>query len=116
MVYLVHRLPAWSRNLGQRLVKAPKIHLVDSGLACHLLGVDARRLSEDRALLGRLLESFVVGELRKQLSWSAPRISLYHFRTATRTEADLVLEKPDGSIAAIEVKAKASIAASDFLS
>lgn len=113
-VFLVHRLPAWSRNLGQRLVKAPKVHLVDSGLACHLLGVDARRLADDRPLLGRLLESFVVSELRKQISWSDPRIGLYHFRTATGLEVDLVLERPDGSIAAIEVKAGASVGASDF--
>jgi len=46
-VFLVHRLPAWSRNLGQRLVKAPKLHLVDTGLACHLPGADARRLAEE---------------------------------------------------------------------
>ena len=113
-VFLVHRLPAWSRNLGQRLVKAPKVHLLDSGLACHLLGVDAWRLADDRPLLGRLLESFVVSELRKQISWSDPRIGLYHFRTATGLEVDLVLERPDGSIAAIEVKAGASVGASDF--
>jgi predicted AAA+ superfamily ATPase len=113
-VFLVHRLPAWSRNLGQRLVKAPKLHLVDTGLACHLIGADARRLSEDRTLLGRLLESFVVGELRKQLSWTDPRTALFHLRTATGSEVDVVLEKADGSVAAIEVKASATVAASDF--
>jgi hypothetical protein len=113
-VFLVHRLPAWSRNLGQRLVKAPKVHLVDTGLACHLLGADTQRLSQDRPLLGRILESFVASELRKQISWTDPRIELYHFRTATGSEVDLVLEKPDGSVAAIEVKAGATIAASDF--
>ena len=112
-VFLVHRLPAWSRNLGRRLVKAPKLHVVDSGLACHLMGADARRLSEDRQMLGRLLESFVVGELRKQVSWTDPRTALYHFRTATGSEVDAVLEKPDGSVAAIEVKASATVAASD---
>ena len=113
-VFLVHRLPAWSRNLGQRLVKAPKVHLVDTGLACHLLGADTRRLSEDRPLLGRLLESFVASELRKQISWIDPRIALFHFRTAAGSEVDLVLEKPDGSVAAIEVKAGATVTASDF--
>lgn len=113
-VFLVHRLPAWSRNLGQRLVKAPKLHLVDSGLACHLLGTNAARLSEDRPLLGRLLETFVVGELRKQVSWTDAQTALYHFRTAAGSEVDVVLEKPDGSVAAIEVKASATIAASDF--
>ena len=113
-VFLVHRLPAWSRNLGQRLVKAPKLHLVDTGLACHLLGADARRLTEDRPLLGRLLESFVVGELRKQVSWTDPQTTLYHFRTAVGSEVDVVVEKADGSVAAIEVKASATVASSDF--
>jgi predicted AAA+ superfamily ATPase len=64
-----------------------------------------------RPLLGQLLESFVVGELRKQVSWIDPRIALHHFRTATGSEVDVVLEKPDGSVAAIEVKASASVAA-----
>jgi uncharacterized protein len=113
-VFLIHRLPAWSRSLGKRLVKAPKLHLVDAGLACHLLGVDARRLSEDRPLLGRLLENFVAGELRKQISWTDPRTTLYHFRTATGSEVDVVMEKPDGSVAAVEVKAGVTVAASDF--
>jgi predicted AAA+ superfamily ATPase len=110
-VFLVLRLPAWSRNLGQRLVKAPKLHSVDTGLACHLLGADARRLSADRPLL---LESLVVGELRKQLSWTAPQTTLYHLRTASGSEVDAILEKPDGSVAAIEVKASATVAPADF--
>ncbi|MDD2762875.1 MAG: ATP-binding protein [Opitutaceae bacterium] len=113
-VFLVHRLPAWSPNLGKRLVKAPKLHLVDSGLACHLIGADARRLTEDRPLLGRLLETFVVSELRKQLSWTDPRASLFHFRTAAGSEVDVMLEKADGSVAAIEIKASATVGASDF--
>lgn len=113
-VFLVHRLPAWSPNLGKRLVKAPKLHLVDTGLACHLIGADVRRISEDRALLGRMMETFVVGELRKQLSWTAPHTSLYHFRTATGSEADVVLEKSDGSVAGVEIKASATVTASDF--
>ena len=113
-VFLVHRLPPWSPNLGKRLVKTPKLHLVDAGLACHLVGADVRRLSDDRTLLGRMLETFVVGELRKQLSWTDPRTTLYHFRTATGSEVDVVLERTDGSVAAIEVKSGATVAASDF--
>lgn len=114
-VFLVQRLPAWSRNLGQRLVKAPKLHLVDSGVACHLLGVDGDRLSRDRALLGRLLESYVVGELCKQASWSGGRIAIHHFRSAAGAEVDILLEKPDGSVVAIEVKASGTVGASDFV-
>ena len=115
MVFLVHRLPAWSPNLGKRLVKAPKLHLVDTGLACHLLGADAQRLAGDRALFGRLLETFVVGELRKQLSWTDPQTAICHFRTATGSEVDVVLERADGSVTAIEVKAGATVSASDFI-
>jgi hypothetical protein len=113
-VFLVHRLPAWSPNLGKRLVKAPKLHLVDTGLACHVIGADSQRLSEDQPLLGRLLETFVVGELRKQVSWTDRQTTLYHYRTATGSEADVVLEKADGTVAALEVKARATVAASDF--
>lgn len=113
-MFLVHRLPAWSRNPGQRLVKAPKIHIVDSGLACHLLGADAQRLQAERPLLSRVLESFVVGELRKQLSWSDPHATLFHYRTATGAEVDVIVEWPDGTVAGIEVKASATVGASDF--
>lgn len=113
-VFLFHRLPAWSPNLGKRLVKAAKLHLTDTGLACHLLGVDAQRLREDRPLLGRMLETHVAGELRKQLSWSDPRTRLHHFRTASGSEVDLVLEKPNGAVAAIEVKSGATVTPTDF--
>lgn len=113
-VFLVHRLPAWSPNLGKRLVKAAKLHLVDTGLACHLIGTDARRIKDDRSLLGRMLESFVVGELRKQLSWSDPRTTIYHFRTAAGAEVDVVLEKADGAVAGVEIKASATVGPSDF--
>lgn len=113
-VFLVHRLPAWSPNVGKRLVKAPKLHLVDTGLVCHLIGADVRRVSEDRSLLGRMMETFVVGELRKQVSWTDPHTSLYHFRTAAGSETDVVLEKTDGSVAGVEIKAGATVGASDF--
>lgn len=113
-VFLVQRLPAWSRNLGQRMIKASKLHLIDTGLACHLVGANATRLTDDRSLLGRMLESFIVGELRKQLSWDEPRTALFHYRTAAGAEVDLLLERPDGTVAAVEVKATATVTASDF--
>jgi hypothetical protein len=113
-VFLICRLPAWSRNLGKRLVKAPKLHLVDTGLASHLLGADAGRLAGDRTLLGRLLESFVVGELRKQVSWTDPQTALYHFRTAAGAEVDVILERADGTVAGVEVKASSTVSPADF--
>ena len=66
-VFLVQRLPVWSPTLGQRLVKAPKVHLADTGLACHLIGADARRLSEDRVASARVRE----GVLGCGVDWAA---------------------------------------------
>lgn len=113
-VFLIHRVPAWSHNLGQRLVKAPKIHLLDPGLALHLIGADETRLSADRMLLGRMLESFVVGEVRKQLSWASPGTGLHHYRTSAGSEVDIVLEDRQGALCGIEVKASATVGPSDF--
>jgi len=74
-LFLVHRLPAWSANLGKRLVKAAKLHVGDAGLACHLIGADTARLKQDPSLLRRIVESYVAGELRKQISWTDPQVS-----------------------------------------
>ncbi|MDO8836189.1 MAG: DUF4143 domain-containing protein, partial [Vicinamibacterales bacterium] len=113
-VFLVYRLPAWSANFGQRLVKAPKLYVMDTGLACHLLSTEAKRLDHDRSLFGRLLETFVVGELRKQMSWVMPTGRVYHFRSSVGAEVDVVIERTDGDVAAVEVKAGATVDASCF--
>lgn len=112
--FLVHTLPAWSANLGKRLVKSPKLFLVDSGLTGHLVGVDAKRLATDRKLLGQLLESFVVTELHKQRAWSETRPTLYHFRTHSGLEVDVVLETADGRLVGLEVKAATTVRSNDF--
>lgn len=113
-LFLVHRLPAWSVNLGKRLVKAPKLHVADCGLACHLIGADSARFQQDSSLFGRVVESFVAGELLKQTSWSVEPVSLYHYRTAAGAEVDMVIEKSDGTIAGVEVKCSATVTAADF--
>ncbi len=112
--FLFQPLPAWSANLGKRLVKSPKVHLLDTGLAVYLRGAtDAGALGRSPDL-GPLLESFVVQELRKQIGWSRQAASLWHFRTATGGEVDLLLETPDGRIAGVEIKSASSVTASDF--
>lgn len=113
-VFVLQPLPAWSTNLGKRLVRSAKIHLVDSGVTAHLRGeTDAEALARS-ATLGPLLETFVVQELRRQLGWSRTSAGLYHFRTAAGREVDAVLEGPGQQIAGVEVKASASVAARDF--
>lgn len=112
--FILQPLPAWSANLGKRFVKAPKIHLLDSGLTAHLRGgSEAAQLVASPAL-GPLLESFVLQETRKQLGWSRQAATPYHFRTATGREVDIVLEAPGGKVVGIEVKAAASVDGRDF--
>ena len=114
IAFLVRRLPAWSANLTARLVKTPKMYISDSGLLAHLLAADARRLRDEPALFGQVLESFVVTEIDRQSAWSDLPVRLLHYRTHVGREVDLVLEDDRGRIVGIEVKATASPAASDF--
>lgn len=112
--FMFRPLPAWSANLGKRLVKSPKIHLLDTGLVAHLRGAeDAKALSLSPDI-GPLLEGFAVQEIRKQLAWSRHSASAWHFRTATGSEVDLLLEAPDGHVVGIEVKAAGSVTQNDL--
>lgn len=112
-VFLLVRIPAWHANLGKRLVRSPKAHLVDSGVAAHALGVSADRLAQDPSLLGPLLESFVGMELVKQSSWAERSVRVHHFRTSAGREVDFVLEDRSGRVAAVEVKAGATVGPRD---
>lgn len=113
-LYLVGRLPAWSSNVGKRLIKAPKVTLPDTGLAAHLLGVGGADIERDRKILGGLLENFVVGELGRQAGWSAERARLHHYRTAGGQEVDALLESRGGKLVGIEVKAAQTVTERDF--
>lgn len=115
LTFLLQPLPAWSGNLGKRLTKAPKVHLCDSGLTAHLLGLTADRIERDRALAGPLVESFVALELRKQASWAQTPVSLHHFRTAAQREVDVILEDSAGRVVGIEVKLAAGLRNRDLL-
>ncbi len=113
-VFLVRRIPAWSGNLGERLVRHPKLMLPDTGLLGHLQDVDPQRFAGDETLAGPLLEDLVASELLKAAEWSSTRISLYHFRTGGGDEVDLVLERPSGEVVGIEVKARAKVTSGDL--
>ncbi|MGH2947056.1 MAG: ATP-binding protein [Solirubrobacteraceae bacterium] len=115
LLFLLRRAPAWSRNIGQRLIKAPKLWLPDSGLACQLVGYGERRFEEDDTpVAGALFENFVASEITKQATWCDADVRLHHFRTAGGREVDLVLESRDGTIAGIESKLTASVRERDF--
>jgi predicted AAA+ superfamily ATPase len=112
-VFLVHRLPAWGTTLGSRVGAAPKAHVFDSGLAARLLRLTESKLGVATASalseFGHLLETFVVGEVSKQVDWLEAPVQRGHWRTHDGDEVDLVLEREDGKIAAVEVKASSRV-------
>jgi len=112
--FLVKLLPAWSVNLGKRLVKSPKILLTDTGLISHLIGIDDKRLKNEPQLIGALLENFAAMELVKQAGWSHSQPHLFHFRTQTGQEVDIVLEDTAGRVVGIEVKAGSTVKTDDL--
>jgi uncharacterized protein len=107
--FMIQRLPAWGETLGKRLAAHPKVHIIDSGLAGWLLGLSAAKInSRNPGVLtefGHLVETFAVGEILKQVSWSDEVTTASHFRTETGDEVDLVLETWDGRVAGFEIKA-----------
>lgn len=113
-VFLVDTLPPWHSNRLSRLVKTPKLHVGDTGLACALLGVDGPALAADRSLLGQLLETFVFQELRRQATWQDDPLTFFHFRDKDGAEVDLVIERGARDLAGVEVKASATVTAADF--
>lgn len=113
-VFLVKRIPAWSRNLTSRAVSTPKVAMVDSGVAANLLGQNVRRLMRPDSPLGGLLEAFVAMEVARQLEWSSTRADVFHYRTRDGVEVDLVIEQRSGEVVAIDVKASSTVRAEDF--
>lgn len=117
-LFLVVRLPAWGRTLRSRVNASPKVHVVDSGLAARLLRLTPDKLAGlDPAALtdfGHLLETFVVGEVRKQASWLDEPVTLGHWRTSEDVEVDLVGEYDDGTVIGFGVKASERASAKEF--
>jgi len=111
--FLLQFLPAWSGNLSKRLVKSPKLVLNDTGLVAHLLGTEVAKSARPE-MIGRLLENFVVMELRKQVTWSRKRVGLYHFRTHAGRKVDIVLEDAAGRVVGLEIKAATTVRGDDF--
>jgi predicted AAA+ superfamily ATPase len=104
-IHLVTTLPAWSRNLTRRVKRRPKVFLTDPGLAAWLLGKTPAALQDPTdPATGQLVETFVFAELRRQLTWAATDVTMYHWQDRAGAEVDLILEAADGRVAGLEVK------------
>ncbi len=113
-VFLIKRIPAWSRNLSARAIGTPKVAMVDSGVAANLLDAEASQLLRPGAPFGPLLEGFVLMELARQLTWCDERAELFHYRTRDDVEVDAVLESRRGRVVGVEIKASSTVRAEDF--
>ncbi len=113
-VFLVSTLQPWYTNVLKRIVRTPKLHFLDSGLLAAVQGLSFERIKTNRVEFGALLESFVYSEIMKLISGTDMQLSAYHFRDQQQHEVDFVLERNDGTIAGVEVKASATVHSKDF--
>ena len=113
-LFLIRRIPAWHRNELKRLVKAPKMQFLDSGLLAALRLTSLKDIAKDRDKLGPLLECFVHTEIAKAAAVSDESMTLRHYRDKDQVEVDLVLERSPGKFVGIEVKATATVRPKDL--
>jgi predicted AAA+ superfamily ATPase len=106
---LILLVPPFYENFGKRLVKSPKLHFVDSGLACHLLNINSERELSRSPFLGPLFEGFVASEIVKHQLNQGWRKAIYYFRDHQGLEVDLVVPTSDRALTLIEARASRTI-------
>jgi len=102
-------IPSFHENFGKRLIKSPKIYFVDSGLACHLLGIESETMLRRSHFYGAIFEGFVASEIAKLQSGAGRRRELYYFRDQQGLEVDFLVPLGDAKLALIEAKASATV-------
>lgn len=101
--YIVFLLPPYFENTRKRLTKTPKLYFTDTGLACHLLGIESpEQLARDK-MRGALFENFIVTEALKRRYNQGKESNLYFYRDSNQNEVDLLLKKHSG-LYGIEIK------------
>lgn len=111
-LFLIRTLPSWHRHPAKRLIKTPKVHLVDSGLAATLSDLSAGDWLNRRDRMGHLLESFVVQQIHAQAAWTDQDLRFWHYRDKDQVEVDLVITRGE-KVWGIEVKASRTLDAKD---
>lgn len=109
-LYIIKLVPSYSNNRIKRVIKSPKAHFIDSGLASYLLnaGVESSMLGINESI-GNLVETFVYSELIKHASYANTDVEIHHYRDTQKREVDFVLEASNGDVVALEVKSGSTI-------
>lgn len=115
LMFIIRRLHPYVRNSAKRaVVGMSKLHFIDTGLACHLLGLKSADTLHSSQFFGGLVENLIFGELLKQATWAEEEVNFYHFRDTARHELDLVIERSDGKVIGVEIKASMTVKPEDF--
>jgi len=102
-------VPPFYENLGKRLIKSPKVYLADSGLACHLLGIDTTAELAKSPFLGALFEGFIASEIIKAQVNGGRRREIYYFRDEQGLEVDFLVPGRSGAVTLVECKAARTV-------
>ena len=113
MVFQIKRIQPYCANQGKRFVKSPKLFFTDSGVLCHLLGLNSKEILRNSSYYGAILETFVFTELLKAVQYSESPTRLWHYRTSDQHEIDLLIER-DGKVIPVEIKAAKTVRKKDF--
>lgn len=115
LMFIIKIVPSYLKNKAKRqAITIPKLQMIDTGLACSLLGIKNEDQLINSSYFGGLLENLIFMELVKQNGWSNEQVALFHFRDKYQNEVDIVLERDNNQIIGIEVKASATIKHHDF--
>ncbi|MFO8073568.1 MAG: ATP-binding protein [Polyangia bacterium] len=111
--FLVFRVPPLHANLRKQLIKSPKLHFIDSGLVCNLLGIDSPEQLRHHPLRGQIFESWVVSEAYKHSLHRGLEPRLHHYRERKGTEVDLVADR-GGRVVLTEIKSGMTVSSRFF--
>ncbi len=101
--YVIYRLQPYFHNLGKRLIKTPKIYFYDTGVLCHLLGLDSADEVSHHYGVGSIFENLVISNIMKEISNRQTKIDMYFYRDSNGNEIDLILKKGEITLP-IEIK------------
>ena len=113
-LFLIDTLQPWHTNAYKRLIKTPKLHIIDTGIICATRGLNKDKLISHPELFGTLLETFVYNELKKQSNFMDENLTFSHYRDKDQVEIDIIIENAFDEIIAIEVKSTATITLKDL--
>lgn len=111
-VHLICELPSWTVGVSSKIARRSKIHLTDTGLGAAAIGIDAKRMASG-TLAGSFMETYILGELQKQAALIDEPLTFAHFRDRSGVEVDIIIERPDGRVIAIEVKSATAVNEAD---